>query len=78
VQRRAAARAAEAAIEPPGSRAEKAIDLAQPGFDGDDLRGLLVHELLPEAILAVHLDDEPAEVANPLLAVAEECAPLPP
>jgi hypothetical protein len=60
------------------ARAEEAIDLTQPSLDRDDLRGLLLHEVLPEAILLVHLDHQPTEVANPLLAIADKRAALSP
>src|SRR5207253_6101581 len=55
---------------------EQLVEVVQPLLDADDLGRLLVDEVLAEPILAVHLQDEPAEVADPLLAQPHERAPL--
>ena len=55
---------------------EQLVDLEQTILDRDDLGGLLVDEVLAEPVLAVHLEHEPSEVPDALLAVAEEHSPL--
>jgi hypothetical protein len=59
-------------------RPEQLVELGNPTVELEQLRAALVHEVLAKAILPVHLEHQPAQVANPLLAVAEQPAPLPP
>jgi hypothetical protein len=57
-------------------RGKELVDLEQPLFDRDDLGRLLVHQILPKAILAVHLQHQTAEVADVLLAKPQQVAAL--
>lgn len=59
-----------------GGEREELIDLEQAILGRDDVRRLLVDEILAEPILAIHLEHEPAEVSDPVFAVAEEQASL--
>ena len=54
------------------SRGEEPVDLADALLERDDLGRLLVEDVLAEVVLPVHLEDEAAEVADALLAVAEQ------
>jgi hypothetical protein len=56
--------------------AQELVDLTEALLERDDLRGLLIDEILTEAVLAVHLEDEAAEVANLLLADTEQAPAL--
>jgi hypothetical protein len=49
-----------------------------PRFEADQLRAALEQQVFPEVIAPVHLQREPAEVAELLLAQAEERAALSP
>jgi hypothetical protein len=56
---------------------QELVDLGQPGVDPDDGGGALGEEVVAEASTAVHLDQQPTEVAQLALTGADECAPLP-
>ena len=43
-----------------------------PGLETDQLGAALEHQILAKAVAAVHLERDPAEIAKPLLAQAEE------
>jgi hypothetical protein len=59
-----------------GGRDEDRVELVDPIFDRDHLRGALEQELGPEAIAPVHLDGQPADVPDRLLSPAHERAAL--
>src|SRR5262249_62387269 len=75
---RAAGRAETPTTAAPRPPPKGATALPQRAPPRDDPRRLLLYEVLPEPVLPVHLDDEPAEVPDPLLAMAEERAALAP
>ncbi|HEX7310470.1 MAG TPA: hypothetical protein VF232_04765 [Gaiellaceae bacterium] len=72
IQPRAALAAAQAALAATGPRREQPVDLANALFERDDLAGLLVHDVLAKLILPIHLEHQPAEVADALLSVTQE------
>jgi len=49
-------------------RAEEDVQLVDARFESDQLRAALEQEVFPEAVAPVHLEREPAEVAELLLA----------
>ena len=51
---------------------QELVNFAQALFEPDDLGRLFVDQVLPEAVLAVHLEDEAADVADLLLTEAEQ------
>jgi hypothetical protein len=59
-----AARAALGAL----AAVEQLVDLGEPGVDAHHLRAPLVHEVVPPLAPAVHLDHEPPEVVEALVA----------
>src|SRR5205085_6447789 len=61
---------------PRGGCVEESVELEQPLLERGEIGAPLVDEVVPEALLPVHLEHEPAEVADPLLAQAQERAPL--
>ena len=65
--------------EPPGvrpGRAEQGVELVDPGLEPDQLGAALEQEVSAELIAPVHLEREPAEVAQLLLAQAHQGAAL--
>ena len=73
----AARRSGRSGLRRPGRSARRAAGrLADALLERDELRGLLVDDVLAELVLPVHLEHEPAEVVDSLLAVAQEGAPL--
>jgi hypothetical protein len=53
-------------------------DLVEAFFERQQLGAALRHELDPETIAAEHLEHEPAQIANALLAFVQQQAPLAP
>src|SRR5215208_5139149 len=60
------------------ARLEQRVDLGQTLVDCRDLRALVVEQVLTEAVLPVHLQDESAEVADPFVAQTLERSALAP
>ena len=57
---------------------EQLVDLTQPPLDRDHLLALLDQQVLLELVAPEHLEHQPAEVADALLARPDEGAPLAP
>jgi hypothetical protein len=55
---------------------ENRVELVNPLLDGHDVGAALEQELGPEAVAPVHLEREPADVANAFLTPAHERAAL--
>ena len=55
---------------------EQLVDLGEPRVDADELRAALVQEVFAKAAAAVDLDQQPAEVAELLLADLQKRAAL--
>ena len=55
-----------------GGRGEQVIDLAQAILDRDHLETPLLEQILAEPVAAVHLEHQPAQVADALVAGARE------
>src|SRR5204862_3759419 len=58
-----------------GGRDER-VELEDPLLERHELRALLEYELLAVVVAAVHLEHQPAEVADPLLPRLQERSPL--
>jgi hypothetical protein len=77
VQRRSALLAPGSCGDAPVTDGEQElVNLAQALFERDDLGRLLVNQVLAEPVLAVHLEHEATDVADLLLAKAEQAAAL--
>jgi hypothetical protein len=61
-----------------GSRGhrEERVELLQPLVEREELVAPVDEEVLPELVAPVHLDHQPAQVAQPLLPRSQEGAPL--
>ena len=57
---------------------ERTVELLDPLFDADELRALLEEELRLQPVALVHLEHQPAEIADPVLTRADERTPFPP
>lgn len=57
---------------------QKLLDLAEPGIDADDDRRPLLQEVVAEPAAAVHLDEQPAEIAQGVLARLQQGPALAP
>ena len=73
-QRRAAL--AAAGRDAPPRCGEHLVELVQPGVQAEQLVAALGEEVLAEAVLPVHLEHQPAEIAQPLVARALDGAPF--
>ena len=73
-------RAAAAVRRDPGPAGrgglDEGVELEDPLLERHELRALLEHELLAVVVAAVHLQHQPAEVADALLPGLQERAPL--
>ena len=57
---------------------EERVQLLQPLVEGDELVAALDQQVLAELVAPEHLQHQAAEIAEPFLARAQQCAPLPP
>ena len=77
-QERRAAGADRPLSAPEAGAADERVDLRDAGLDRDELGAALDDEPFVELVAAVHLERQPAEVAEPLLAQEEERSALAP
>src|SRR6185503_13861610 len=57
---------------------EECVEVGEPLLEPLQLDATVDEEILPELVATVHLEHQPAEVAEPLLARLEQCASLAP